>query len=433
MQSPLSILADYVWDGATFQRDVAVHVRADGTIDRIAKTQAADATLVRVPRHALLPGFVNAHSHAFQRGLRREAQRFDAGAGNFWSWRETMYRLAQSLDLDSFYETSKQCFSEMLRAGMTSAGEFHYLHHAGDDKRWAFDDAIVAAARDAGLRLVLIQCFYSTGAIGKPLEGAQVRFGPISREEFVKQFERIGAHAIACHSIRAVSLEDLKYFRAVASANHLPFHIHVEEARKEISDCIEAYGTNPLRVLLNEITIDEHVTAIHCTHSTPEDLREYIARGGRICLCPITEGNLSDGFPDLPAIRSANGTICIGTDSNIRISMNEELRWLEFAQRLRREQRGIVVDESHRTASALARVGTISGAESIGLNAGAIAPGNLADMIAVDLDHPSMKGCEEDSILYTLNHGSSNGPITHLLVGGFARVTPSASGASATG
>jgi formimidoylglutamate deiminase len=329
-----------------------------------------------------------------------------------------MYRLAESLNVDSFYETSKQCFVEMLRAGMTSVGEFHYLHHAGDGRQWAFDDAVVSAARDAGIRLVLIQCYYSTGAIGQPLAGAQVRFGPVSRDEFIRQFERIGAQALACHSIRAVSLDDLKYFRDFAHARKLPFHIHVEEARKEISDCVEAYGTNPLKVLLNKIQIDDRVMAIHCTHSTPDDLREYIARGGRICLCPITEGNLSDGFPDLPTIRAAAGRICIGTDSNIRISMNEELRWLEFAQRLRREQRGIVVDDSHRTASALLKTGTTNGSESIGLDAGAIAPGKLADLIAIDLDHPSMRGCNEDSTLDSLILGSGNGPIDHVWVGG---------------
>jgi formimidoylglutamate deiminase len=411
------LIPEFVWDGSSFQRDLAVHVRADGTIDRIAKPQAADRDALRLPRHALLPGFVNAHSHAFQRGLRSQAQRFDTGAGNFWSWRETMYRLAESLDVQSFYEISKQCFNEMLRAGMTSVGEFHYLHHAGD-QQWAFDDAIIAAARDAGIRLVLIQCFYSTGAIGQPLTGAQVRFGPVSREQFIVQFERTGAQALACHSIRAVTLDDLKYFRNYARANDLPFHIHVEEARKEIADCVDAHGANPLKVLLDQIKIDDRVTAIHCTHSSPDDLREFISRGGRICLCPITEGNLSDGFADVPTMRSAGGKICIGTDSNIRLCMNEELRWLEFAQRLRREQRGIVVDDSHRTASALLRIGTSNGAESIGVDAGTIAPGNLADLIAVDLDHPSMRGCDKDSILDSLILGSGNGPIDQVWVGG---------------
>lgn len=422
MKSAQIILADFVWDGAVFLRDVAVYVRADGTIEKIAKPQAADAQVIRLGSHALLPGFVNAHSHAFQRGLRREAQRFDAGAGDFWSWRETMYRLAESLDVESFYETSKQCFGEMLRAGMTSVGEFHYLHHAGADKHWVFDDAIISAARDAGIRMVLIQTFYSTGAIGQPLTGAQTRFGPVSREEFIRQFECIGATALACHSVRAVTPDDLRYFRDYASANDLPFHIHVEEARKEISDCIAAYGANPLKVLLMEIKIDDCVTAIHCTHSTPDDLHEFISRGGRICLCPVTEGNLSDGFPDVPAIRAAHGNLCIGTDSNIRLCMNEELRWLEFAQRLRREQRGIVVDDSHRTATALMRIGTSNAAESIGLNAGKIAPGNFADLVAVDLDHPSMRGCNEDSILDSLILGSGNGPIDHVWVGGQLRM-----------
>lgn len=422
-----TIAADFAWTGNRFERDRAVHINERGVIVKIAKSAPSDDVL---KNHALLPGFVSAHSHAFQRGLRAQSQRFSTGAGNFWTWRETMYRLAEALDVDAFYETSKQCFKEMLLAGMTSVGEFHYLHHAGADCRdWAFDDAIVSAARDAGIRMTLIQTYYATGAIGKPLEaGAQQRFGPVSREQFVKQMDRIAGQldartqslGLACHSIRAASIEDIIYFRDYASSHAMPFHIHVEEARKEISDCIDSLGTNPLRVLLDRIKIDEHVTAIHLTHSALDDLREYISRGGRICLCPITEGNLSDGFPDVPAMRSSGGKICIGTDSNIRLSMNEELRWLELGQRLRREQRGIVVDSEGCCASALFAIGTKNSADSIHVNAGEIQVGERADVIAINLDHPSMRDCEGDAILDSLIFGSGNGAIDRVWVGGNA-------------
>jgi formimidoylglutamate deiminase len=314
----------------------------------------------------------------------------------------------------------------MLSAGITSVGEFHYLHHAGVDHHWAFDEAILAAARDAGIRIVLIQTYYATGAIGQALRGAQQRFSPVSRVEFVRQIDRLATKldpstqslGVACHSIRAVGLDDLAYFRDYAARSNLIFHIHVEEVRKEIDDCVAAYGTNPLALLMNKIKIDQHVTAIHCTHSIPQDLREWIARGGRICLCPITEGNLSDGFPDVPTIRGAGGKICVGSDSNIRISMTEELRWLEFAQRARREQRGIVVDESGNAAAALMQLGTTNGAASLGLPVGTIAPGAYADLISVDVSHPCMRECDENSILDSLLFGCGNGAVDQVWIGG---------------
>jgi formimidoylglutamate deiminase len=428
--SPQILAADWTWTGTRFEPGLAIRLAADGTIAGVEPLHPDQQNVVQLKGRALLPGFVDAHSHAFQRGLRSDAQRFDAGAGNFWTWRETMYRLAGSLDAERFYEISKQCFREMLRAGITSVGEFHYLHHAGVDyDDWAFDDAIISAAKDAGIRLVLIQTFYATGAINRPLEGTQRRFGPVSRDEFARQLDRLATKlesstqtlALACHSIRAAGIEDLHYFRDYAARSKMPFHMHVEEARKEIEECTTAYGTNPLRLLLHRIRIDDRVTAIHCTHSNPEDLREWALCGGRICLCPITEGNLSDGFPNVPTMRDAGAQACIGSDCNIRISMAEELRWLEFAQRLRHERRGIVIDRSGSCADELFRIGTISGAQSIGLNAGKVQAGALADLISVDLTHESMRGCNENSILDSLIFGSGNGSIDQVWVGGIAR------------
>ena len=421
-----TLIPELTWTGERFARDICLRVAPDGRIESVAARSAEDRG-VELPGRALLPGFVNAHSHAFQRALRCEAQRFDTGSGNFWTWRETMYRLAEALDVDSFYEASGQCFTEMLRAGFTSVGEFHYLHHAADTyDDWAFDDAVLAAARDAGIRIVLIQTYYATGNVGQPLVGAQRRFAHVSRDAFLKQLDRLGAKldpatqslGIACHSIRAVNLDDLAYVRDFSLANRMPFHIHVEEARKEIDDCRRAYGKGPLAVLLEKLRIDDGVTSIHCTHSTPDDLREYAARGGRVCLCPITEGNLSDGFPDVPTIRAAGGKLCVGTDSNIRVSAAEELRWMEFAQRLRREQRGVVVNEAGHCAAALLEIGTTNGAEAIGVNTGAIEPGRIADLVTIDLDHPSMRGAADEAILDALLFGCGNGAIDRVWVGG---------------
>jgi formimidoylglutamate deiminase len=423
-----SVAASLVWTGEKFESNVAVHVDASGTIQRLAPGHG-DVTL---DRHALLPGFVNAHSHAFQRGLRATPQIFDRGSGNFWSWRETMYRLADQLDAQGVYEQSLRAFQEMLAAGITTVGEFHYLHHPsheGTTDAWAFDDAVISAARDAGIRMVLIQCFYSTGSIGNELDGAQRRFRPISRDEFMKQCARLGSKidpatqslAIACHSMRAVAIDDLKFIHAHARANSLPFHMHVEEVRGEIEDCLRAHSRRPLELILDAIPVDSKVTAVHCTHSLPVDLSEFVARGASVCLCPITEGNLSDGFCDLPYLRSIGANIGVGTDCNIRLSATEELRWMEFAQRLRREARGIVVDANHRTAPALYRIGTVNGAASLGVSTGVIAPGKFADIVAVDLDHPLLRGTAEDALLDALILGCGNEPFTHTYVDGQLR------------
>jgi formimidoylglutamate deiminase len=424
----MTILPELVWTNGRFERDRAIVLGDDGRITSV-EPRAPHHHGTELRRRALLPGFVNAHSHAFQRGLRSQPQRFDTGSGNFWTWRETMYRLAESLDVQSFYDTSRMAFEEMLAAGITCVGEFHYLHHAGDRARWAFDDAIILAARDAGIRLVLLQCYYATGAIGKPLEGAQQRFGPGTREEFIHQLDRIASKldastqsiGLAPHSIRAVALDDLKFLADVAAKNHWPFHVHVEEQRKEIEQCVAAYGKNPLRLMLDELPIDARFTAIHCTHSKPEDLAQLAACGSSACLCPITEGNLADGLANVPSMRSARLRICTGSDSNIRIGMTEELRWLEFAQRLSREQRGVITDNAGRCATGLFTLGTLNGADALHINSGAIAPGRFADLITIDLDHPSMRGADDDAILDSLILGTGNGAIDQIWVNGQVR------------
>lgn len=426
-----SLCARWTWTGAHFQRDVRVVIDERGMIAEVSTGGAIPPDAIRLPRAALLPGFVNAHSHAFQRGLRGTPQRFDTGSGNFWTWRQTMYRLADALDVDGFYDASRRAFSEMLAAGFTSVGEFHYLHHAGEGcDDWALDDAIVAAATDSGIRLVLIQCYYAAGGIHRPLEGAQRRFGPVSRDAFLRQIERLEGKlrsatqtlAIACHSIRAVDRDDLRFFHEFACRNRWPFHIHLEEARMEIEDCVAAYGKTPMATLLETIGVGSDVTAIHCTHSRPDELTEFVRRGGGVCLCPITEGNLSDGFPDVPLLRQVNARIAIGTDCNIRLCAFEELRWLEFAQRLRRERRGIVVDPAGSSAAGLMGVGTVNGAASLALPAGEIAPGKHADLVAIDLDHPDLQAVGEDAIADAIVFGCGNEPIGQVWVGGVPAV-----------
>ena len=421
-------LADLTWTGTRFERDVAVHVDARGVISRVAAATDEDrGRAVRLANRALLPGMVYAHSHAFQRALRNRPEQFDTGQGNFWTWRDTMYRLVDELTPDALYETSRQCFAEMLRAGVTSVGEFHYVHHASSGD-WAFDDALVAAARDAGIRMRLIQCYYATGGIGKPLAGAQQRFDAVSGHAFVRQLEQLQSRldpvtqslAVAAHSVRAATIDDVARLYATSRAMDVPFHVHVEEQRQEIADCVAACGTRPLRLLLDRLPVDDRFTAIHCTHSDADDLRELFSRGGGVCLCPSTEGNLADGVPKLDVMRSSHARIAIGSDCNLRLCMSEDLRWLEYAQRLTKEKSGNVVDEQGRVGPALFELATVNGAAALRLAAGSIAPGRLADLFTVDLKHPSLTGADAESLMHAFVFGCGNGPIDQVWVGGVA-------------
>jgi formimidoylglutamate deiminase len=420
------ILADLTWTGRRFERDLAVHIDGTGRISRVGTADADPSrNTIRLKDQALLPGMVYAHSHAFQRALRHRPERFDAGSGSFWTWRQTMYRLVEELDVDSFYETCRQCFREMLRAGVTTVGEFHYLHHDGRQP-WAFDHALLAAARDAGIRLALIQCFYATGGIGRPLVGAQQRFDALSMEAFLKQFEQLQAGllpatqslAVACHSIRGASIGQIEALYRRAIDLDVPFHIHVEEQRQEIQECRDAYGMGPLRLLLNRLAIDDRFTAIHLTHSEAGDLRELFARGGRVCLCPSTEGNLADGLPKLPEMRASGEAICIGSDCNLRLCMTEDLRWLEFSHRLANEKSGQVMDSEGRVAPALFGLATVNGAGALRLPVGSIAAGHLADLVAIDMKHPSLAGADAQSLLHSLIFGCGNGPVRRVWVNG---------------
>jgi formiminoglutamate deiminase len=361
----------------------------------------------RFDRCALLPGFVNAHSHAFQRGLRGQGETFPSGGGSFWTWREAMYGLVESLDADGFYELTRTAYREMRRAGITTVGEFHYLHHADAGRDYALDRAVVAAARDAGIRQVVLSAYYRAGGFGLSLEGAQRRFETASPEEYWQQIDRLASEiqgqaqsiGAVVHSLRAASLEDLTAIHAEARRRGLVFHIHVEEQRAEVEACLEAYGTTPMAAILEAAEVDASFTAVHCTHTTAADMRQYLAAGGRVCVCPTTEANLGDGLPEAASMFEQPSTLCLGTDSNVRIAPVEEMRWLEYGQRLRHEARGMVAGDDGAVAPALFDVATAGGAASLGVAGGRIEAARVADFVVLDLDHPLLSGAREDTVL----------------------------------
>jgi formimidoylglutamate deiminase len=337
-----------------------------------------------------------------------------------------MYALVQRMDVGSFHALCLQAFREMLASGITTVGEFHYLHHDGVLDGYVLDRALLAAAREAGIRIAVLNAFYKTGGIGQPLSEAQRRFRSRSAEQYWDNMDELAdaldrsTQSLGCvvHSIRAADLEDLQGLAAEARARGMVVHMHVEEQRREIDDCLRAYGRRPL-ALVNELCgVDERFTAVHCTHSTPEDLERFVGAGGGVCIAPLTEGNLGDGIADVPAMLALGARISVGTDSNARIDMLEELRWLEYVQRLARERRGVCLDPRGDAATRLFRAATEDGARSLGLPTGVLATGAWADFQPLDLDAPALAGAAPESLLAAWIFGAGPDVIAEVCVGG---------------
>lgn len=423
----LKIQADLTWIDGRFVADRTITVGGGGRIESVepAGTGAAH----RLPGIALLPGFVNAHSHAFQRGLRGSGERFASGAGSFWSWREAMYALVASLDREALGRVCRQAFAEMRDAGVTTVGEFHYLHH-DQDGDFAFDDVVLAAASDVGIRIVLLHAYYATGGIGRILQPGQHRFATLDLHAYWRQLDRLAGRldsntqslGVVAHSVRAASLPEIKVLHAEAGRRGLPFHMHVEEQRREIEEAVAAYGRTPMRLLCDELG-EGDLTAVHCTHTSPADMAAFLARNGRVCVCPLTEANLGDGIPDLAAPHATGGRLSLGTDSNARISLIEEMRWLEYGQRLRGELRGALTDARGEVAATTLEAATSGGATALGVAAGQITPGKLADFAAVDLTVPALAGVPASGLLDAIVFGAGNGAIAGTFVGGEWRPT----------
>jgi len=422
--------ADLTWTGAAFEPGIQIAIGADGRIDAVGPLARPGAE--RLSGRAILPGFVDAHSHAFQRALRGAGESFPAGAGSFWTWRQAMYQLVESLDRATLRRISARAFAEMRDAGITTVGEFHYVHHeqAGD---FALDDAILEAAAEAGIRMVLLYCFYATGAPGRPLEGGQRQFATPSVDEFWRRVDRLAGRldpstqtiGVAPHSIRAASPEHIRLIHREAIKRRMPVHLHVEEQRREIEESVAAYGRTQMAVILDAVE-EGPFTAIHCTHTSDEDMARFLAAGGTVCLCPLTEGNLGDGIPRLGLPHASGGRLAIGTDSNNRLSMLEEMRWLEYGQRLSGEMRGGLPDTAGEVAPTLLAAATMGGARALSLGAGRIAPGCWADFVAMNLRAPALAETPSERLPAAIAFGAGNEVIAGTYVGGSWRASGAA-------
>jgi formimidoylglutamate deiminase len=409
---------ELAWIDGKFVSQKSITVEG-GVISNIGEGDNSD-------KGAFLPGFVNAHSHAFQRGLRGRGETFASGGDTFWGWREEMYKLVGELSVDQFRGLCVQSFEEMRQAGITTVGEFHYFHHdqAAD---FAMDQAVLDAAKEVGIRIVLLHAFYKYGGPRKEaLSRGQLRFSTQELESWWEQvdslastvdgtMQRIGTVA---HSVRSVDIETIKEIATGALHRGMPMHIHLEEQRQEIESCIQKHGVTPMALLNDAIEVTPLLTAVHCTHSAQADMEQWLSSGGNVCLCPLTEASLADGVCDLHRIVKQGGCVSLGTDSNARISMLEEMRWMEYAQRLNREERGVCVDRHGSMANYLVGAATKNGARCLGIQGGEIAVGKLGDFTVIDLDHPQLAGCTTETLPASICCGADNAVILQTIISG---------------
>ena len=372
-------------------RDVRVTTR-DGDIASIASGPAepGDARIA-----AALPGLPNLHSHAFQRGMAGFAEVAGPTDDSFWTWRETMYRFATAIGPDELHAIAAMAYVEMLETGFTRVGEFHYLHGVGGAGPRAMTEAIVAAAAETGIGLTHLPVFYARGGFGGQTPGERQRPFVLSLDGYAALVDDARTVAgdlpdalvgVAPHSLRAVSPEQLAQ---VATLGDGPIHIHVAEQVKEVDDCLAWSGARPVEWLLANADVNERWCAIHATHMTDAETRALASSGAIAGLCPITEANLGDGLFPGEVYVAGGGRYGVGSDSNVRIDAAEELRLLEYGQRLAARGRTRLVARGESNGDALWRAAVAGGAQALGAAAG-LAAGAPADFLALDLDHPAL-------------------------------------------
>ena len=429
-------LPDLIYTDGRFQSGVALVCD-----ERVVRLELADkiSDPVRLKNRALLPGLVNAHSHAFQRTIRgRTERRSQNTSDSFWTWREQMYAAANRLTPEDIYAASRMAFLEMALAGITAVGEFHYLHHAPDGTPYSdpnlCEREVIRAARDVGIRIALLRVAYARAGYQTEPNPQQVRFIESSPEVYLKNLEQLLAApelkdgeawvGVAPHSVRAVPLDYLKTVVEFANTRGLVVHMHVAEQTAEVEACIEEYGRSPVALLDTEGLLNARFTAVHAIHVTPKAVGALARARANVCACPTTERNLGDGVVPADAYFKAGVPVSLGTDSQIQIDLLEDARELEYHLRLQQTARNVLAsdDTDQADESGLARrlfdCATTSGAASIGFDGGTIEPGAPADFFTVDLDDPSIAGATAENLLANIVFSLSRAAIKDVVVGG---------------
>jgi formimidoylglutamate deiminase len=398
---------------------VGLLVSPTGVVQGLATKESApqDTELRLLGGKALFPGLANAHSHTFQRLFRSRAEGRAAGGDTFWTWREQMYRAAAFVTPEDLYDVARATFFEMVCAGITAVGEFHYLHRDPEGRAYSepnlLADQVIAAARSVGLRIRLLRSAYFRAGFERPPHPGQRRFYE-SPEEYLRNLEDLIAKhratenvtiGAAPHSIRAVPLDELRQIAEIARGR-MPLHMHISEQVGENAACEAEYGATPVRLLADHGILSAGTTLVHAIHLTAAEYQAVANAGTTICSCPTTERNLGDGIFPADSAAKLGIPVAFGTDSQAQIDILEDARQMEYHLRLRDQQRGIL-DASAREdwasrepiGESLFRSATASGYSSLGLDGGKLTVGQPADFFTVDLNDLSVLGTDSGSLL----------------------------------
>ncbi|MBR2171526.1 formimidoylglutamate deiminase [Sphingopyxis sp.] len=424
----MALWFERAWLGSEWKKDVRLRI-ADGRISVVeVGVEAAEGD----DRHRVgLPGLCNVHSHGFQRGMAGLSERRSRPDDNFWSWREIMYRFLDRLTPEDVAAITAQAYAEMLETGFTRVGEFHYLHHdpagAAYADRAEMAGAIAQATAATGIGLTLLPVFYAHGNFGAaaPSPGQRRFLNDVDGFAALLDASRpkLSGDAnigVAPHSLRAVTPDELAALLALSLAG--PVHIHAAEQVKEVADCVAWSGARPVEWLLDNANVDERWCLIHSTHLDAKEVQRLAASGAVAGLCPITEGNLGDGiFPAVDYL-AAGGRFGIGTDSNILVDAAQELRALEYSQRLAQRARALLADEASPFVGAnLFARAVQGGAQALGVPAG-LAVGHAADIVSLDLDHPAFAGTDDATLLDRWIFAARAGAVDSVWRAGVKRV-----------
>lgn len=425
--------APLAWIDGRWQRDVLLTVDSMGHWSEITVNLPApdDAEKLAGP---VIPSLVNAHSHAFQRAFVGLAERREVGQDDFWSWRERMYALALRISPRQLHAVAAQLYAELLRGGYTQVCEFHYVHHAGEGQQ--FEDeldmawALAEAAEDVGIGLTLLPVVYTRSGFGATgLRPEQHRFAAdadwawrCAQRVMAAGLPRVNA-GVALHSLRGATPSDIHRLHDLIGGADLPIHIHVAEQMAEVNDCLAATGMRPLQWLAEAGHLDPRWQLVHATHAEPAEIEAVARSGAGIVICPGTEANLGDGLTDLPRWLAAGVPLTVGSDSQVTRGWVEELRWLEYGQRLAARQRNIAAVPGVQPSSAarLFDAASHGGARAAGFAAWGLTPGARADALVLNREADGLRGLPDEALLDAVVFGSNGSPWQSVWVAGRAR------------
>ncbi len=417
-----------------WKEHVVLGIGASGFIESLGTGTQSEADVIL--QGTVIPGMPNLHSHGFQRMMAGMTGAHRQHADSFWGWREAMYRLANKITPEQVEDCMAWVFAEMLTAGYTSCAEFHYLHHqpggTSYDQRAELSLRVLAAANSAGLGLCLLPVLYCASGFGQHSTSAeQARFshsldGYLDLLQDCKQavrgqvLHRVG---IAPHSLRAVPAEILALLFDSVDDTELPVHIHIAEQIDEVQDCLAHLGARPVAWLLDNAPVNARWCLVHATHINDSERANAAASGAIAGLCPTTEADLGDGFFATAEWLDAGGRFGIGSDSNLRISVSEELRSLEYSERLRRGRRNVLRDEDGNCGRFLYEHSARAGAQALAQETGVLAGGRRADLVELDPAHPLLAGRDGDAVLESLVFAGGKDMVRSVFVGGRQLVT----------